>query len=281
MQKVMFNLKTWRTQTAVISRTLQLLHDMSIGYVSVRQITKLNTIKLLLANHSSEQFHFLSCMGEYKQRALYYSALARILMASDSSAAMFAEFVRPWSAMIDGMLSLPDMQFAQPSMRLSLIRILRDLRGFLTALSTRAGFTMFFNWICPSYIQLVHRCLLLSKDPPVHVAALKFMSEFVFNRTQRLNFDISSPNGILIFREASKAMWEYGSLILKSSDPVRDIYKDRYKGVSVCFNILTRLFMGKYVAIGVMPLYGDEALDNALKITLEMLKQFPISDVIA
>ncbi|KAJ1944004.1 hypothetical protein FBU59_002727 [Linderina macrospora] len=282
MQKVMFNLKTWRTQTAVISRSLQLLHDMSIGYVSVRQITKLNTIKLLLANHNSDQFYFLSYIDEYKQRALYYSALARILMATESSTTTtFAEFAQPWSTMIDGMLSLPDSQFAQPNMRLSLIRILRDMRGFLSALSSRAGYTMFFNWIWPSRIQLVHRCLSLSKDPLIHVAALKFMSEFVFNRTQRLNFDISSPNGILIFREASKAMWEYGSHILKSTEPVRDIYKDRYKGVSVCFTILTRLFVGKYVAVGVMPLYGDDTLDKALKITVEMLKQFPISDVIA
>jgi hypothetical protein len=30
---------------------------------------------------------------------------------------------------------------------------------------------------------------------------LKFVSEFVFNKSQRLTFDSSSPNGILLFRE--------------------------------------------------------------------------------
>lgn len=34
---------------------------------------------------------------------------------------------------------------------------------------------------------------------------LKFMAEFVMNKTQRLTFDSSSPNGILLFREVSKA----------------------------------------------------------------------------
>lgn len=33
---------------------------------------------------------------------------------------------------------------------------------------------------------------------------LKFMSEFALNKTQRLTFDSSSPNGILLFREVSK-----------------------------------------------------------------------------
>jgi exportin-7 len=30
---------------------------------------------------------------------------------------------------------------------------------------------------------------------------LKFMAEFGFNKSQRLTFDSSSPNGILLFRE--------------------------------------------------------------------------------
>ena len=33
---------------------------------------------------------------------------------------------------------------------------------------------------------------------------LKFMAEFVLNKGQRLTFDSSSPNGILLFREVSK-----------------------------------------------------------------------------
>lgn len=36
------------------------------------------------------------------------------------------------------------------------------------------------------------------------MAVLKFMAEFVLNKTQRLTFDSSSPNGILLFRQVSK-----------------------------------------------------------------------------
>lgn len=46
---------------------------------------------------------------------------------------------------------------------------------------------------------------LLADMPEVTTALLKFMAEFVLNKTQRLTFDSSSPNGILLFREVSKA----------------------------------------------------------------------------
>lgn len=45
-------------------------------------------------------------------------------------------------------------------------------------------------------------CLEAFADvPAVTTPLLKFVSEFVFNKSQRLTFDSSSPNGILLFRE--------------------------------------------------------------------------------
>ena len=43
---------------------------------------------------------------------------------------------------------------------------------------------------------------------------LKLFAELVQNRSQRLQFDVSSPNGILLFREASKIICTYGTRIL-------------------------------------------------------------------
>ncbi|KAJ1642973.1 hypothetical protein LPJ64_005217 [Coemansia asiatica] len=281
LQKVLFNFRTWSSQSLVIQRSLQLFHDMSIGYVSVRQVAKLDTVKLLLANHSSEQFQFLRSIDEFKLRSQYYAGLARILFTGDATLSQFSQFMQPWAQAIDRLMGLSDAQLAQDSVRAELIRILRDLRGFLSAVSSKTNYILFFDWISAGRMRLVHRCLQIDNDPRVQVAALKFLAEFVYNRTQRLNFDVTSANGILIFREASAAIWEYGNFILKSSQPVRDVYKDRYKGVAVCFNVMMRLITGKYVAIGVMPLYGDTALEHAYGIVLELLKKLPVSDVIA
>lgn len=68
---------------------------------------------------------------------------------------------------------------------------------------------------------------------------LKFMAEFVLNKAQRLTFDSSSPNGILLFREVSKLIVAYGSRIL-SFPNAADIYAFKYKGIWISLTILTR-----------------------------------------
>ena len=68
---------------------------------------------------------------------------------------------------------------------------------------------------------------------------LKFMAEFVLNKAQRLTFDSSSPNGILLFREVSKLIVAYGSRVL-SLPNAADIYTYKYKGIWICLTILSR-----------------------------------------
>ena len=46
---------------------------------------------------------------------------------------------------------------------------------------------------------------------------------------QRLLFDVTSPNGVLLFREASKSMVSYGERILSISDiPPDKVYPLKY-----------------------------------------------------
>ena len=40
------------------------------------------------------------------------------------------------------------------------------------------------------------------------------MVELLQNRSQRLQFEVSSPNGVLLFREASSMLVTYGEAIL-------------------------------------------------------------------
>lgn len=85
--------------------------------------------------------------------------------------------------------------------------------------------------------------VIFSKFPllilQVTTPLLKFMAEFVLNKAQRLTFDSSSPNGILLFREVSKLIVAYGSRIL-SLPNVADIYAFKYKGIWISLTILAR-----------------------------------------
>lgn len=79
----------------------------------------------------------------------------------------------------------------------------------------------------------------------VSTPLLKFMAEFVLNKAQRLTFDSSSPNGILLFREVSKLLVAYGSRIL-SLPSAADIYAFKYKGIWIALTILAR---GKHIPL--------------------------------
>lgn len=98
------------------------------------------------------------------------------------------------------------------------------------------------------------------------------------NKAQRITFEQSSANGILLFRESSNILCTYGSRILQI--PVRfDVYLEKYKGIRLLLNTLTCALSGNYVNFGVFALYDDKALQNALDVSLQMCLQIPIEDV--
>ena len=135
---------------------------------------------------------------------------------------------------------------------------------------------------------------------------LKLFAELVQNRSQRLQFDVSSPNGILLFREASKIICTYGSRILNvnvskeqasysvilqdlqdqdcgtvlSNFSPLQMYPLKLKGISICFSMLKAALCGSYVNFGVFRLYGDDALDNALNTFVKLLLSIPQSDLL-
>lgn len=155
----------------------------------------------------------------------------------------------------------------------------------------------FFSY--PAYTPIMlHAIEIWFHDPQVTTPVLKLFAELVQNRSQRLQFDVSSPNGILLFREASKIICTYGKQsdgdfnsvvnaglnlgerILSVDIPKDQIYPMKLKGIAICFGMLKAALCGSYVNFGVFRLYNDEALDNALKIFVKMLLAIPQSDLL-
>lgn len=89
--------------------------------------------------------------------------------------------------------------------------IFRDLRGFIQPIQNRRDYTLFFNWFYPEYMPILLRALeVWAPDPSVANVLLKFFAELVHNKSQRLNFDVSSPNSLLLFRDTSRLISIYG-----------------------------------------------------------------------
>ncbi|CAG8489054.1 27229_t:CDS:10 [Gigaspora margarita] len=251
----------------IIQRTVALFNDLAGGYTSVRLLRNIPTTQFIIQKHTVKDFPFLDAPNNLRTRIIYYSALSRVLFADDNVERDFEEFVRPWDITMAQLGALNSFEaFRQPAVKVTLSGIFRDLRGFLSAIQGRKNFLIFFEWFYPNYMQILCRALEAWSDDILAITILKFFLEFVNNRTQRLNFDISSPNGHQIKNRPLMSL---------------DKYIEKYKGISICFNILTKSFAGRYVNFGVFALYGDNALEIALKTSFEMMLSVPIEDILA
>merc|ERR1712080_304097 len=165
--------------------------------------------------------------------------------------------------------------------RKTVIGLARDLRGIAFAFNTKTSYMMLFDWIYPAYTPVMQRAVeIWFQDPQVTTPILKLFAELVQNRSQRLQFDVSSPNGILLFREASNIICSYGNRILDVQVAKDQMYPMKLKGISICFSMLKAALCGSYVNFGVFRLYGDEALDNALNTFVKLLLSIPQSDLL-
>lgn len=114
----------------------------------------------------------------------------------------------------------------------------------------------------------------------VTIPCLRFLCEFVLNKGQRLTFEPSSPNGILLFRMTSQVLKTYGQSHVGRS-VVSDKYKEILKPLGICLNIFSRSLSGNYVNFGVFKLYNDPALQDALDICLRMSLSVPLDELMA
>ncbi|XP_055337456.1 exportin-7-like isoform X2 [Paramacrobiotus metropolitanus] len=290
IRKIVTNLKFWGNSDSVVSRSLQLLNDLSMGYSSIRRMVKLDEVQFLLKNHTSEHFSFLganSTLGDLKCRTAFYASLTRLLiieLAEDED--KLDEFMRPIGVEFEElgrlMTHAGTAMFNEREAKLAAIGIARDLRGISSALLNRTSYILFFDWIYPKYLNVCQRVVeYWYSDPAVTTPMLKFMAELAQNRSQRIQFDISSPNGILLFKEISKMFTVYGTRMLTISDiPKQDLYPRKLKGVAVALTMFKYALMGNYCNFGVFLLYGDRTLDEALQVLIKLITSVSHSDLL-
>ncbi|EGV91955.1 Exportin-7, partial [Cricetulus griseus] len=260
-----------------------------IGKVSVRKLVKLSAVQFMLNNHTSEHFSFLginnqSNLTDMRCRTTFYTALGRLLMVDlGEDEDQYEQFMLPLTAAFEAVAQMfSTNSFNEQEAKRTLVGLVRDLRGIAFAFNAKTSFMMLFEWIYPSYMPILQRAIeLWYHDPACTTPVLKLMAELVHNRSQRLQFDVSSPNGILLFRETSKMITMYGNRILTLGEVPKDqVYALKLKGISICFSMLKAALSGSYVNFGVFRLYGDDALENALQTFIKLLLSIPHSDLL-
>lgn len=302
--KIAANLRSYGVVDGVqiITKSLSLLQDLASGYSSSRLLCKLQTVREMIANHDEDNFPFMkgpdSRMG--RNRTTFYQTLLRVLFASAGSnfdsELEFTRFMEPLRLKLEILAGLPDNAFlADPSVKTAVVGVLRDLRGVATTVSNRKTYMLFFEWLYPTHTAVLSKiCEIFSEAGVYEVTnvVLKFFSEFVHNKAQRIVFDSSSPNGILLFREASQILVKYGTHTLRNWERIggaalvgknsgMDAYRVLYKGVWVCLQMFARALGGNYVNFGVFSLYGDPALKDAMSVCFRLILAVPVDQILA
>uniref|UniRef100_H2ZGH4 Importin N-terminal domain-containing protein n=1 Tax=Ciona savignyi TaxID=51511 RepID=H2ZGH4_CIOSA len=279
--KIITNLKYWSDNESIVTGTLHLLGDLSVGFSSVRKLVKLNAVKFLLENDPSSHFPFLgpdSKMADLRCRTVFYTALGRLLMVDlGEDEDRLVRFMMPMTNMFETLKQMLQSSSSNSNINnivlLNLIGVARDMRGLTYAFNSKNSYSMLFELIYPTFTDILQRAIeLWYHNPAVTTPVIKMFGELVLNRGQRLNFDVSSPNGILLFKEASKLICTYGARILSIGETSKEqLYSHRLKGISLCFSLLKNALSGGYVNFGVFRLYNDRTLEDALNVFVKLV----------
>lgn len=277
--KLTYNLKIWADRDTLVRSTLGLLHDLSTGYSTGKMLLKLDAIQFMINNHANEDMGFVQNVSNMKHRMTYYSALTKLLVTDPEAEVKFATFMEPMTRISEDLQALSPSRFQDSDVRMGILGWLRDLRGVLSALLNRRNYSMFFEWIYPAHADLLAGIAETCCDNvEVSLALLKLVADLVHNRSDRIMFDSSSPNGILLFKLTSRVLTTYGkyNLSVQAND---NPYAEKYKGTCHCLVTLSRSLTGNYCNFGVFQLYEDPCLWDSLDVCIRMALSIPQADL--
>lgn len=90
--------------------------------------------------------------------------------------------------------------------RQEVIKMLSILRGVMSGLTNNRVFNQFLDWFHPTYLPVIMEGTLNAfyEDDEVVQVCIQFLTEFVYNRGNRMRFDTWNINGLVVFKEAAK-----------------------------------------------------------------------------
>jgi len=239
-------------------------------------------------HHTEDHFPFLAIPGNVRHRTTFHATLTRLLLSPTGEEKLgltLEQFMVPTLKIMTQLGTMSPQELRSENCRHALIGLFRDLRGITASLHNRKTYSALFDLLHPNHLVLLAKVANLWYDQTdVIISLLRFLHEFCHNKANRVNFDQSSPNGILLFRCVSEVICAYGRRLMAMPIPPPgdpDIYKKRYKGLALSLHVLNSALGGNYVCFGVFELYNDKALESSLEIALQMALSVPMDDIVA
>ena len=149
-------------------------------------------------------------------------------MLEEDNASNFGNYLQSFQGSIQNILSANEQDPKTAlQIRTPLLRLLFCLKGILQGLKNSKCFNIFFEWIYPDNLLIIFKGLrLFPEDSQMMSALLKFQRELVFNRVQRLRFDLNDINGFLLFKQTSRFIIDFAG-ILVTRQVQTDLYREK------------------------------------------------------
>uniref|UniRef100_A0AC35UAL9 Importin N-terminal domain-containing protein n=1 Tax=Rhabditophanes sp. KR3021 TaxID=114890 RepID=A0AC35UAL9_9BILA len=286
VHKIATNLKYLSTKEKVVDSSLNLFDELTLGFMASKKLLKMDEIQYMINNHNADLLSFNSenvTISSLKCRTNFYRSLTRIFacnLGEDFGA--FETYMIPVGNTLKEIMNIfsnRNNSINQDQLKLAVISCCRDIRGIAFALSKKSHFTMLVQWMHPDIFGFIKGSLEIWGDRPEIVnPILKLLVEIACNRTSRLTFEMNTRYTIVLFREISKLIVDYGRKIIemKNLSP-NDFYKLKIKNIRNIFNIIKNVLQGSYLPYGVMDFYGDRCFNETFNLFIQLF--FDIKDV--
>eukprot|EP01028_Stygiella_incarcerata_P007720 TRINITY_DN3225_c1_g2_i1.p1 TRINITY_DN3225_c1_g2~~TRINITY_DN3225_c1_g2_i1.p1 ORF type:complete len:851 (-),score=194.60 TRINITY_DN3225_c1_g2_i1:100-2652(-) len=276
VSKVVTNLKAYAEDYKIVEESLDLFAALSNTHTSKKTVSKLESIVYFLDEQNEADLPFLAVPTNAKLRRSFYHTLCQLIGIDTIEDEQWGKFMHPMATVAEQLIACPSLSETKSLCT----AFVRDMSGVLMACTTRRSFVRLFEWMYPSRTELLFRMAEeLHSDPTVMNAMLRFLCDFCTNKEQRISFGSSSPNGILLFKEASKIIVSYCGHSSENT-VFQDIYMEKYKPINLCMTILAKALVGRYCNFGVFALYSDPALSSALETCLKAVLNAPLADLL-
>ena len=185
------------------------------------------------------------------------------LWTTEEFIANFHDYLNQLNPTLERLFSMnTETLVSTPGAKQEIIKVFYVLRGVLRGLNQSKHFNLFFDWFYPQYLAVIIEGSLRAfyTDDDVVMVVLKFLTELVHNRNNRLRFDTWSINGLIVFKETAKYVVE----LLRQWDCMRakatsnDQYLSKWKYVRQFVDLYHKMISGNYINFAICEYYNDD-----------------------
>jgi hypothetical protein len=130
---------------------------------------------------------------------------------------------------------------------------------------------MFFEWFYPKYMAVMIEGTLNAfhdDDEVVHIC-IKFLSELVNNRNNRMRFDTWNINGLVVFKESAKYIIQlfqvWDCLQFK-----QNTFVAKWKYIKELAQLYKNVLSGNYINFAICEYYNDDIFTQLTRSMLKM-----------